>query len=154
MTKIPFAFGVGVPAGSRYISLAYYDHLTCFDISITWSTWLPGYIGSILATLFWHLKPWWSWHHDLKWDMMGRVAECDVPVPGIVLFFWWYRNRYRKNLVPKKVLESVSKKFGTEKSLGIGNGKIWYRKEVSEPILENFGTGTNFCRQNLEILKI
>ena len=30
------------------------------------------------------------------------------------------RNRSRKILVPKKVSESVSKKFGTEKSLGIG----------------------------------
>ena len=58
-------------------------------------------------------------------------AECDVPVPGIpgtgnFHFFWWYRNRYRKNLVP-------------EKSTGIG--KIWYRKKVSEPVSEKFGTG-------------
>ena len=29
-------------------------------------------------------------------------------------FFWWYRNWYRKNLVP-------------EKSLGTGIGKIWYQ---------------------------
>ena len=48
-------------------------------------------------------------------------AECDVPVPGIpgtgnFHFFWWYRNRYRKNLVP-------------EKSIGTGIGKIWYRKK-------------------------
>ena len=42
-------------------------------------------------------------------------------------FFWWYRNRYRKKLVP-------------EKSLGTGIGKIWYRKKVSEPVSENFGT--------------
>ena len=57
--------------------------------------------------------------------------------PGTGLENIWYRkksrNRYRKNLVPKKVSESVSenfstekvsesvsKKFGTEKSLGIG----------------------------------
>ena len=51
-------------------------------------------------------------------------AECDVPVPGIpgtgnFSFFWWYRNRYRKNLVPRK-------------SLGTGISKIWYRKKVSE----------------------
>ena len=45
----------------------------------------------------------------------------------------------RKNWYQKKVLESVSKKFGTERSLGIGLGKI---------------TGTDFRRQNLEILKI
>ena len=49
------------------------------------------------------------------------VSECDVPVPGIpgtgnFSFFWWYRYRYRKILVP-------------EKSLGTGIGKIWYRKK-------------------------
>ena len=27
-----------------------------------------------------------------------------------------------------------------EKSLGTGIGKIWYRKKVSEPVSENFGT--------------
>ena len=37
--------------------------------------------------------------------------------------FWWYRNWYRKNLV-------------LEKSLGIGIGKIWYRKKVSELVSE------------------
>ena len=42
-------------------------------------------------------------------------------------FFWWYRNRYRKNLVP-------------EKSLGTGIGQIWYQKKVSEPVSEKFGT--------------
>ena len=43
-------------------------------------------------------------------------------------FFWWYRNRYRKKMVP-------------EKSLGTGIGQIWYRKKVSEPVSEKFGTG-------------
>ena len=67
---------------------------------------------------------------DLTDDL---ISECDVPVPGIpgtgnYNFFWWYRNRYRKNLVP-------------EKSTGIGIGKIWYRKKVSEPVSEKFGTG-------------
>ena len=56
-------------------------------------------------------------------------------------FFWWYRNRYRKNLVP-------------EKSLGTGIGKIWYRKKVSEPVSEKFGTGADFCCQNFGIQKI
>ena len=39
---------------------------------------------------------------------------------------------------------------------GIGTGieNIWYRKKVSETVLEKFGTGTDFCRQNLRILKI
>ena len=36
-------------------------------------------------------------------------------------FFWWYRNRYRINLVP-------------EKSFGTGIGQIWYQKKVSEPV--------------------
>ena len=49
--------------------------------------------------------------------------------PGILQFFLWYRNRSRKNLVPKKVSEPVSKKFGTEKSLGTGLEKFWYRKK-------------------------
>ena len=76
------------------------------------------------------------------------IPECDVPVPGIpgtgnFSFFRWYQNRYRKKLVPEKVSEPVSKKFGTgkksrnryrknlvpeksgtEKSLGTGIGKI------------------------------
>ena len=32
-------------------------------------------------------------------------------------------------MVPKKVSEPVSKKFGTEKSLGTGLEKFWYRKK-------------------------
>ena len=46
-------------------------------------------------------------------------------------FLWWYRNRYRKNLVP-------------EKSLGTGIGQIWYRKKVSEPVSGKFGTGKKY----------
>jgi len=38
------------------------------------------------------------------------------------------------------VSEPESKKFGTEKSLGTGLEKIWYRKKVSEPFSKNFGT--------------
>ena len=41
-----------------------------------------------------------------------------------------------------------------EKSIGTGIGKIWYRKKVSEPVSEKFGTRTDFCRQNFGILKI
>ena len=43
------------------------------------------------------------------------------------LCFWYRkksRNRSRENLVPKKVPESVSKKIGTEKSLGTGHRNI------------------------------
>ena len=72
------------------------------------------------------------------------APECDVPVPGIpgtgnFLFFWWYRNRYRKKLVP-------------EKSIGTGIGKIWYRKKVPVSVSEKFGTGKKYrnrYRKNL-----
>ena len=32
-------------------------------------------------------------------------------------------------------------------------GKIWYQKKVSEPALEKFGTGTEFCHQYFGIFK-
>ena len=40
--------------------------------------------------------------------------ECDVPVPGIFHFLG---------------------------GIGTGIGKKWYRKKVSEPVSEKFGTG-------------
>ena len=40
----------------------------------------------------------------------------------------------------KKVSEPVSKKFSTEKSIGIGLEKIWNRKKKSQPILKFFRT--------------
>ena len=43
-------------------------------------------------------------------------------------------------MVPKQVSEPVSEKFGIEKSLRTGIGKIWYHKKVSEPVSEKFGT--------------
>merc|ERR1712074_55583 len=70
------------------------------------------------------------------------LGSGPVPFPGFLYFFYslgtglekiWYRkksrNRSRKNLVPKKVSEPVSKTIGTEKSLGTG--------------LEKFGTEKN-----------
>ena len=45
---------------------------------------------------------------------MIRSTECDVPVPGIFHFFG---------------------------GIGTGIGKNWYRKKVSEPVSEKFGTG-------------
>ena len=61
--------------------------------------------------------------------MVMLITECDVPVPGIpgtgnFHFFWWYRNRYRKKLVP-------------EKGTGIGIGKIWYRKKYRNRYRKN-----------------
>ena len=92
------------------------------------------------------------------------TGTVEVPVPGICYFFWWYQNRYRKNLVPKKVQEPVSKQIWYRKSLRISIEKICYRnksrnrsrknlvpEKVLEPVLEKFGTRINFCRQNLEM---
>ena len=84
---------------------------------------------------------------------------------GNFSYFWWYRNRYRKNLVPekslgtgigkieyrKKVSEPVSRKFGTEKSTGIGIENIWYRIKVSVSVSFNsLGTVTHWYGRVLQ----
>ena len=54
-----------------------------------------------------------------------QYPECDVPVPGIFNFFG---------------------------GIGTDIGKNWYRKKVSEPVSEKFGTGKrsrNRYRKNL-----
>ena len=53
--------------------------------------------------------------------------------------FLWYRYRFRKKLVSKKVSVSVSKIFGIGKSFGIGFEKIWYRKKYRYWYRKNFG---------------
>ena len=64
------------------------------------------------------------------WDSkIYDVYRIDTSTEGE--FFWWYRNRYRKKLVP-------------EKSLGTGIDKIWFRKKVPEPVSEKFGTGKKY----------
>ena len=60
-------------------------------------------------------------------------AQCLVFLP----FFLWYRNRCRKKLVP-------------ERSLGTGIGKLWFRKKVSEPVSDKFGTGKKVSEPELE----
>ena len=37
------------------------------------------------------------------------------------------------------VSEPESEQIGTEKSIGTGIAKIWYREKVSEPVSEKFG---------------
>ena len=49
-------------------------------------------------------------------------------------FFRWFRIRYRKILVSKKVSDSVLKIFVIGKSIGFGIGIIWYRKKVSDSV--------------------
>ena len=70
------------------------------------------------------------------------ISECDIPVPGILLLFGWYR--YRKNLVPKKVLVSVQEKFGAGTGTFPGiflflGGKNLSRKKEPIPVTEKFG---------------
>ena len=59
---------------------------------------------------------------------------------GIGFEKFWYRLKYwyrfRFFLVSKKVSVSVSKKFGIEKSIGIGIGKILVSKKVSVLVSE------------------
>ena len=102
----------------------------------------------------------WGGHlHHSTLDQSVTYRYREFPIPGIFHFFWWYRNRYRKNLVPekslgtgigkiwyrKKVSEPVSEKVGTEKSTGIGIENIWYRKKVSVSVSFNIlGTVTHW----------
>ena len=62
------------------------------------------------------------------------LAECDISVSKLLgfetfPFFWWYRIRFRKFLVSKKVSDSVSFFFGIEKSIGFGFKIFWYQKK-------------------------
>ena len=67
----------------------------------------------------------------------------EFPVPGIFHFFGGIGTGIGKYWYRKKVSEPVSEKFGTGKSLGTGIGKIWYRKKVPVSISKIFGTGKN-----------
>ena len=50
-------------------------------------------------------------------------TECDVPVPGIFIFFGGIGTGIGKIWYRKKVPVSVSEKFVTGKSIGTGTGK-------------------------------
>ena len=63
-------------------------------------------------------------------------------------FFWWYRYRFRKFLVSKKVSVSVSKKFGIGKSIGIGFEKFWYRKSLGFGFVHILVFVTHCLRRN------
>ena len=61
-------------------------------------------ITTITKTRMVHQEPQWSVAIGQDYQSWC-IAECDVPVPGIpgtgnFSLFWWYRNRYRKKLVP------------------------------------------------------
>ena len=48
-------------------------------------------------------------------------------------------------MVSKKVSVSVSKKFGIEKSIGIGIGKKLVSKKVSDSVSKKIGIGNKFA---------
>ena len=73
-------------------------------------------------------KPWYA-----HFTFSDTISECDIPVPGILLLFGWYR--YRKKLVP-------------EKSTSTGTGKIRSRKKVPVPVLEKLGPGKKYRSRN------
>ena len=62
-------------------------------------------------------------------------------------FFRWYRIRYRKNLVSKKVSDSVSKKNWYRKKYRIRYRKNLVSEKVSDSVLEIFGieNSIRFC---------
>ena len=74
---------------------------------------------------------------------MGTGTE-KVPEPGTFHFFWWYRNRYRKNLVPEKVSEPVSVKFGIGKKSRNRYRKNLVPKKVPVSVSKIFGTGKKY----------
>ena len=94
--------------------------------------------------------------------------QCDISVSKLFQFFGWYRIQYWKNLVSKKVSDSVlekkwyqkkyriqywknlvskkvsdlvSEKIGIEKCIRFGIGKNLVSKKVSESVSKIFGIG-------------
>ena len=49
-------------------------------------------------------------------------------------FFRWFRIQYRKNLVSKKISDSVLKISSIGKSIGFSIEKNWYRKKVLDSV--------------------
>ena len=80
-------------------------------------------------------------HFLISNHKVHNIAECDVPVPGIFIFLW-YRNRYRKNLVPELIFVAKMFVFRTFiMGTGTGTGNFSFFLVVSEPVSEKFGTG-------------
>ena len=93
----------------------------------------------------------------IGWGWMVCVRVCvwqsvtyryrEFPVPEIFHFFGGIGTGIGKNWYRKKVSEPVSEKFGTGKSLGTGIGKIWYRKKVPVSVSKIFGIGKKYRYQ-------
>ena len=65
---------------------------------------------------------------------IGPLTGVIVLILLLIIMQFWYRKKYwyrfRKILVSKKVLDSVSEKFGIKISIGFGIEKNWHRKKV------------------------
>ena len=82
-------------------------------------------------------------------------SEYDVPVPGIFHFFGGIGTGIGTNWYRKKVSEPVLEKFGTEKSTGIGIENIWCQKKVSVSVSFNIlGTVTHWLQRMQILMKI
>ena len=117
-------------------------NINWIEIQYLGTCWMPRRGIS----LYWNIQHLWCSNQSLSTLCLIYIyislPECDIPVsgipgPGNSSIFLWYRNRNRKNLVPKKVSEPVSKKFGTKKSLGTGLEKFWYRKKSRNRFRKN-----------------
>ena len=64
---------------------------------------------------------WWScwWASWILDTVVRQAAECDIRKPGFFSLYCWYRNRYRKNLVPEKVSESDGCTYNVKVSTNI-----------------------------------
>ena len=71
--------------------------------------------------------------------MLIQCRFRNFSVSKLFKFFEWYRIHYQKNLVSKKVSDSVSEKIGIEKSIGFVIRKIWYQKKYRIRYQKKFG---------------
>ena len=67
-------------------------------------------------------------------------------VSKLFQFFGWYRIRYRKNLVSKKVSDSVSEKIWYRKKYRIRYRKYLVLKKVSDSLWKKIIKKSWFCR--------
>ena len=73
--------------------------------------------------------------------LIGMIQSFGAgPGTGNFSFFWCYRNRYWKNLVPEKVSEPVSVEFGIGKKLQKQYRKKLVPKKVLISVLKLFVT--------------
>ena len=84
-----------------------------------------------------------SWiQGDWKREVCRLETKCDISVSKLLGFktfpFSWFWVSYQKNLVSKKVLDSVSKKFDINKSIGFSIEKFGINKNVLDSVSFRF----------------